>query len=264
VIRVAHDHTPPLPWLWGAVLLAVVAGQAGAAESAVTPAALAPQAGMPLVLELNLPAGPDDAPATWNSANVAQFFVRVAGEQRTLLPVNADGDGRHARLTIDRAGPALLCIGAGPPAARGHSDSWQRVTHCTKIVLDVRPADGRAPATYTPNPGITAKTGQKIEIMPMVDPFRLRVGDDLPVRVYYEGVRISNARVTATVRPSGFSGPGTEIQAARPTDAHGTTWLHVSRPGTWVVRLVHEVDGQAGPQRCVAELIFRVAEGGER
>ena len=119
-----------------------------------------------------------------------------------------------------------------------------------------------------PNPGITAKTGQKIEILPLVDPLRLRRGDDLPVRVYYEGVKVKGGRVTASVYRNGLGGPGVEINAARPTDAHGTTWLPVTHTGTWVVRFIHRVrDGSntdADPARYVAELIFAVAEGGER
>ncbi len=178
-----------------AVLIAAAAAQAAQAGGpAVIPASLSPAAGAPTYLELRLPAGPDRTEPTWATANVAQFFVRSAGEQRTLLPIQTASDRRRAVFSLDKPGPVLLCVAVGPPQARGHSDSWQRVTHCTKIVLTVRSDNPQAPPG-PPNPGITAKTGQKVEILPLVDPTRLNRGDDLPVRVYYQGVKVEGATV---------------------------------------------------------------------
>ncbi|MHC4065141.1 MAG: DUF4198 domain-containing protein [Planctomycetota bacterium] len=259
------------PWLPTAVaiVVALVTGPSAiATKPAVVPATLKPTARAPIRLELNLPTDPGRALATWDTANVAQLFVRSAGEQKSYLPLGPAPGQRHVSLEVERAGPALLCIGVGPPEERGHSDSWQRVTHCTKIVLNVQPRDPAATAGSTSNPGITAKTGQKVEILPLVDPTRLRQGDDLPVRVYYEGVKVKGALITATVHQGDLAGAGVTINAARQTDAHGTTWLPVTHAGTWVVRFSHQVEGRsdapADSRQYVAELIFEVPEGGPR
>ncbi len=251
-----------------AASIAAAAGQTTlAGEPAVTPATLTPLAGTPTTLELRLPARAGRPAPTWDTANVAQFFVRSAGEQTSHLPVEVAPGQQRMQFSLETPGPALLCIGLGPPEARGRSDSWQRVTHCTKIVFTVRPKAPLRPMAATANPGITAKAGQKVEILPLADPTRLRIGDDLPVRVYYEGVKVEAAIVTAAVYRTGFGGPSTRVNAARPTDAHGTTWLPIKHAGIWVVRFVHEVQDEAqshaDAQQYVAELVFEVGEGEE-
>lgn len=261
-----------LQWVFALAAAAAVGQNTIAADPTVVPSTLSPTPSVPITLKLNLPPGQDGAEPGWDTANVAQCFVRSGGEQKSLLPLAAGADGRLAQFSVDRAGPALLCVCVGPPEARGHPDSWQRVTHCTKIILDVQPqgADGRV--VSPPNPGVTAKTGQKIEILPLVDPTRLRKGDDLPLRVYYEGIKIEGARITASVTRAGTDlgrdGPVVEVTAARPTDGHGITSLPIARAGRWVVRLVHEVREGPNtgnhPRRYVAELIFEVPEGAER
>ncbi len=257
---------------WPPLVVAVVALAAHgalAADPAVVPATLHPTAGVPTTLELNLPVAAGRERTGWDTANVAQFFVRSAGVQKSFLPLNVAPDAKQATYSVEKPGPALLCLGVGPPETRGHSDSWQRVTHCVKIVLQVRPKDADQAPAPTSNAGLIAKTGQKIEILPLVDPTRVRKGDDLPLRVYYEGGKVEGGRVTATVAPpAGEDDTKVEVSAARPTDAEGTTWLPITQAGTWVVRFVHEVKGdsnpEAAPQRYVAELVFDVAEGVER
>ncbi|MCP4246464.1 MAG: DUF4198 domain-containing protein [bacterium] len=237
----------------------------GADAPVVAPSTLRPTPGSPVDLDLNLPTPPGRAQPAWDSANVGQAFVRIGGEQRSLLTTLTATQGRRAQFNPRTSGHTLLCFGVGPPESRGRSDSWQRVTHCTKIVLTVRPQNADPKKDFPPNPGITAKTGQKIEILPLIDPTGLRKGDDLPVRVYYEGGKVTGARVTARVLPPGAPGTTAEVAAARPTDAQGTTRLTISRAGRWVVRFVHQVDGDshAGdqPQRYVAELVFEVPDG---
>jgi len=234
--------------------------------AAFVPTTLRPIAGQPTSVELNLPraAGRD---VTWENANVAQFFVRAAGKQDSLLPLRVAPGAKQATLNIEQPGPALLCIGVGPPDARGHSDSWQRTTHCAKLVLNVQPPSGESAESVMRNPGITAKTGQKIEILPLMDPTRLALGSDLGIRVYYEGVKITGARLTATIMQKGLGKDGEQVEAARPTDSEGTTYFRVAKAGIWTIRFVHEVEDEnnptAEPVRYTAELVFEVMEGGQ-
>ncbi|MCH7812731.1 MAG: DUF4198 domain-containing protein [Planctomycetes bacterium] len=251
------------------VVVGAVAGwdrDAGAAEPIVAPSTLSPTVGSPVALDLNLPAAPGRARPGWDTANVAQAFVRTGGQQETLLPMLTATPGQRAQFNPQAPGHLLLCFGLGPPDSRGHADSWQRVTHCTKIVLTVRSQKADPAEKLPPNPGITAKTGQKIEILPLIDPTGLRKGDHLPVRVYYEGVKVAGGRVSATVVPLAAPGTVLEVAAARPTDAQGTTWLPITRAGRWRVRFVHQVEGEpeggSRPRRYVAELIFEVPDGG--
>jgi uncharacterized GH25 family protein len=141
------------------------------------------------------------------------------------------------------------------------------VSYCAKFVLNVQPVAGQEARPSVIRPGITSKTGQKVEVLPLVDPTRVAPGDDLPVRVYYEGIKVAKARVTASVVPTAGGDP-INLEAAHPTDEHGTTRFRVSQGGTWTIRFVHEPpagpSGDISIQRYVAELIFNVAEGGAK
>lgn len=235
---------------------------ASAAGPVVDPTTLTPMAGGSLTVALRLPERVGGDRVTWKNANVARFTVLSGGEQRSLLPLELGKDPTRASIVVNRPGPALVCVSVGPPEERGHSDSWQRVTHCVKLVLNVRPRDGEKPPARASAAGVTAKTGDVVEIQPLKNPLRLRIGDDLPVRVFYMGIKVRDAEVTATVTRDGSGGRTEVVKAIRPTDAQGTTWLRIHRAGRWVVRFVYESpDGEepdAKAQRRVADLVFDV------
>jgi uncharacterized GH25 family protein len=77
--------------------------------------------------------------------------------------------------------------------------------------------------------------GQKLEIIPLKNPATLKSGDELPVRVAFEGRPLADAKFFALHRtPDGK----VETQAVR-TTADGTATVRVSGSGLWVLRLVH-------------------------
>ena len=246
----------------------VMAEAALAGEPAIVPSTLRPTAGQPMSLELNLPKTDRGGEVTWANANLGQFFVRTGERQQSLLPLNVGPDEKRAPLQLDSPGPAMLCVGVGPPEARGQSDSWQRTTHCTKIVLNVQPKEPNTSPPAATAVGVTGKTGQKIEIQPLMDPSALKVGDDLAVRVHYEGSKVKDAKLTATITPGDVRAAGEVVDPGRPTDAEGSTWFKISKTGTWIIRFEHEVKDENNPsgppRRYVAELIFEVAKGAER
>ena len=253
---------------WGVLICAIslVGMPAVSAQDArIRPATLLPTADTALDLTLQLPTTLRDAETTWDNVNIGECFIRSGGEQHTITPQALASDPRSGTITIDRVGPALLCLSVGPPESRGHSDSWQRVSYCAKIILDVQPGPNQREERFMPNPGVTAKTGQKLEILPLVDPTTIRPGHDLPIRVYFEGVKIKGAKMTASVTADGFAKTIDTIEAHHPTDSHGTTWFHVERAGTWTIRLEHDAPNHDNPhgaaEHYTAELIFQIGQG---
>lgn len=200
---------------------------------------LVAQVGVPFEIPLAMPDG-----AGWKEVNVARIMVREGEGQRDLtLPADADA----LKITFEKPGYALVALDVGPAAARNQPDSWRQVTHCVKLVIRV---EGNAPTTQTPEPlqttAIAAKLGSRIEILPLIDPTRLRVGNDLPVRVYLDGDKVAEAPIAAV-------GPDGKVREAV-TDRVGSTHVRIDLSGRW--RFIFEIESEGLTRR--AELIFEV------
>lgn len=207
--------------------------------------------GEPVKLSLALPGG-----ERWETANIGCFQVRTYGRQELVAPGAADGGGR-IDYTFAEPGWALVIFCAGPAGEKGKSDSWQRTPYCTKMIVRIDPdassgssTDGRREAQPAlKDPGITAKVGMKVEILPYMVPSALRFSDEpthLPVRVYWEGMAQKNVGVVAY-------GPEGARQEAT-TGSKGIAHLRITRPGRWLIRYTKEVDGVT----YTGELVFDV------
>ena len=208
--------------------------------------------GQPVSISLDLPGGDG-----WTEANIGHFVVRTYGRQESVATTPAAG-AEHLAYTFKEPGWAMIILSAGPASEKGKSDSWNRTTHCTKLVVRVEPngvEEPNATAALTRDPGLTAKAGERIEVLPLIAPTRLRLGADLPVRVYLSGSKQAGASVRA-FRPDG------SIET-RTTDAVGTTFFRITQAGRWLIRYEAESEGVA----YVGDLVFDVpgapSEGGE-
>jgi hypothetical protein len=143
-------------------------------------------------------------------------------------------------VSVSAPGCSLLQVDLGPPSSRGFSDSWQRVTRCSKIAT-CRPNADRADR-HRAGALLTAKTGSRIEIRPLLNPLELVPGSDLPVRLYFEGESVKEVAVRAD------SPDGARVEAA--SDRVGIAFLRIPTSGRWTVRFAH--------RGAIAELIFDV------
>ena len=75
--------------------------------------------------------------------------------------------------------------------------------------------------------------GNKLELVPLVDPTTLDVGVGLPVQVLFDGAPLAGAEVAQDVLSS--------WDLARPTDAEGRTTLTVQNEGFNVAAVYHEL-----------------------
>ena len=202
----------------------------------------------PVRLSLTLPGG-----ETWSQANVGHFQVRTYGKTESV-PCHPDPDTGEVLYAFPSTGLALVILSVGPAATKGHPDSWQRTPYCTKLIVRVEDANGSMTPAPTPNPGITAKVGSKVEIRPLVNPTALSSaalakGADFAVRVYYEGS--AQARATVTAR-----GPHGATQTAT-TDASGLAYFKIDGQGRWLLRYQKKVE----PVTYTADLLFEVGRG---
>ncbi len=183
---------------------------------------------------------PDEV--TFKNAHISRLVVRTAGRQDSML----DGLDRNTSVVnwqFKQPGAAVVLLEAGPPSLAGLSDAWQRTTYCARMVVRVAPPAGVAAPDG--DPGIMAKAGQKIEIMPLVDPLRMRPGDDMGVRVYFDGNKQPGRELTIT-------GPG-GVSTVR-TDAAGTAHFTINAAGDYRVRTTRTKDNTT----FTADLLFDV------
>ncbi len=77
--------------------------------------------------------------------------------------------------------------------------------------------------------------GQRLEIVPQSNPYGMKSGDTLNVRILFEGKSLNGAKVFAYNHSSGGA---VHEQAAR-TAGDGTVAFKLDRPGEWLIRVVH-------------------------
>ena len=89
--------------------------------------------------------------------------------------------------------------------------------------------------------------GYPMEIVPLVNPYTLSVGDEMAVRVLKQGVPVSNQLVYANYEGHhGHNAEGEHEEAIQTrTDADGVARFKLSHEGRWYVRLIHMMEIEA-------------------
>lgn len=114
--------------------------------------------------------------------------------------------------------------------SRGEANAPAReyYSRCAKALIDVRgAADGVTHAKVL---------GYTLELIPERDPYRLAPGDELPLRLTYEGEPIAGILVQAFTAEHGAR----KFRAR--TDADGRVVLPLDRAGLWLVKAVHMIE----------------------
>ena len=184
---------------------------------------------------------PPELGETWSEASIGRLQVRTARKQVAL-----DGErlpkSRSLEVTLEGKSCSLVQVDLGAPSAGERSDAWQLATRCTKIVACARTSRR---SRQRSSAVVTAKTGSRIEIRPLLNPAVLVPGSDLPVRLYFEGESVPAGRVEAVA--------GSGARQAAISDRVGIAFLRIPVAGDWTVRFSH--------RGTTAELVFDVLEG---
>jgi hypothetical protein len=100
--------------------------------------------------------------------------------------------------------------------------------------------------------------GLPLEIVPLADPFSLRVGQTLRVRVLFQGVALGDANLGWDL-----PGDGDGVSGTVRTDQQGEALVPIARTGLMTIRLVHMTRPQAAAYEWESfwtTLTFRIAE----
>lgn len=200
---------------------------------------LRPRVSSPMSFRLALP-----GIERFSDANVGVFDVRIDDRQETIDVSKADPK-RGLSYTFKEVGPALFLCCAGPKVDPPVGALWEKVTHCTKTVVVVTDAQNRSRQTTV---NMTHQAALPIEVTPLVPPYDVRVGMEMPVLFNYHFQSLEHFPVAA-LRPDGSIDHQT-------TAGHGLAHFQISQAGRWVIRFVKtEADGER-----IGELVFDVLE----
>jgi hypothetical protein len=181
----------------------------------------------------------------WSDANVGAFNVRIDDRQETIDTSKVDPK-RGLSYTFSESGPVMFLFCAGPKVDPPVGALWEKVTHCTKTIVDVTDAQNRSRQTTV---NVTHEAALPIEVTPMTPPYELQVGDEMPVTFAYKFAELEHFPVAA-LRPDGSIDHQT-------TGERGLAHFQISQAGHWVIRFIkNEPDGER-----VGELVFEVPEG---
>lgn len=138
----------------------------------------------------------------------------------------------------------------GTPATLPGAIRPMKVEKFSKTLINLSPDDE----------GFAAVANDRLEVVPVSNPASLRPGQDLRVRILFDGQPLST-RVYATY--DGFTdNPNTYAYFTETAD-DGTARVRVTRPGTWMVRVEQRMNERAaGHERYMgrAVLVFEVKE----
>ncbi|MBM3979704.1 MAG: DUF4198 domain-containing protein [Planctomycetes bacterium] len=157
------------------------------------------------------------------------FAFDMPGTGSAVLRVDRDWSG--ITLKADKFTAYLKeegldeIVTARAAAGEADADGKERYRRCLKTVIHGGGKPDAAP---------TEPLGQVLEIVPLKNPYALKAGDELPVRVEFEGKPLAGFKLVAHHRAG-----DTLTTATATTDKDGKAELKLPKAGPWVVRGVH-------------------------
>lgn len=157
------------------------------------------------------------------------FAFDMPGTGSAVLRVDRDWSG--ITLKADKFTAYLKeegldeIVRARAAAGEADADGKERYRRCLKTVVHGGGKPDAAP---------TEPLGQVLEIVPLKNPYALKAGDELPVRVEFEGKPLAGFKLAAHHRAG-----DTLTTATATTDKTGKAVLKLPKAGPWIVRGVH-------------------------
>lgn len=235
------------------LLVLLLAGPAAAHDYWLVPDTFTPAAGKPVAVALHVGEHfKSENEVRWQPAKTTKLVLVTAGGTADLFRQDGDGSKPAARLTVPKSGTAVLRMDRDwsrieLPAAKFDAYLKEEGLEATrKARADAGEADEPGREKYrrylksivqvgdAPDDTPTKPLGQGLEIVPGVNPYRLKGGGELPLTVRFDGKPLAGAAVTAYHRAGDAL---TTVSAV--TSAEGKVPLKLTTSGAWLVRLVH-------------------------
>ncbi|WP_164928847.1 DUF4198 domain-containing protein [Gloeobacter violaceus] len=233
---------------------ALVAPPAAAHDYWLMPEKFTPVAGEPLKVHLYY--GDDFKPENerpFQKDRTPSFVLISATEARELSATTPDQQLPLAELTFAEAGTHLLALDRTAqninlePKQFNEYLRHEGLTDILAVRKKTKKLQTQGRERYSRNIKALVQTGdvrndeialrtlgKPIEIVPEQNPVNLQPGQNLGVRVLFEGKPLANRQIDALNTTSGKL-----VRLSARTDKEGRAGFRLDRPGPWIVRLVH-------------------------
>lgn len=196
-----------------------------------------------------------DFPLSEHAPDVAAFPRRVLflsdGSAGMLEAAGKDDKSGLLRFTPEKAGIYVAAVETKARILKLSAENFNAylvsdgMPHVYQLRAKERILDQDAIERYSKSPKVLVRVGDgpgdpckvvglPLEIVPLRDPFRLKPGDTLGVRVLFQGKPLPDAHLGWD-----HPGDGEEPTGTVRTDARGEALIPLSRPGLFTIRLTH-------------------------
>jgi uncharacterized GH25 family protein len=182
--------------------------------------------------ETAVPGVPGSDPAGWflPSSSGLVWLVYDSGHDSVELDT-----AKFDRYLGEEGLERIRTLRASRPSANGPVK--EIFSRCAKSLLSVGGPPGTAGTGYD------RVLGLELELVPERNPYALKAGEDLPVRLLYHGKPLEGALVVALPKAANTA-PDAKVSAR--SDRQGRAALRLDRPGPWLIKAVHMIPAPAG------------------
>jgi hypothetical protein len=272
------NRTDPSARYFVAVILSLLGSAARAHDLWLVPAEAA-AVGRPAVVRANSGSDfPDSEHAPDPAAFLRRIVVRPDGTAGALEAAGREDRSGLLRFEPDRPGVHVVAVETRPKLLTLAADAFNDyllsdgLPHVYRLRAREKTLDQPGRERYSKSPKALVRVGAgggdpcrvlglPLEIVPLRDPFALRVGDTLKVRVLFRDKPLEDAHLGWQLPGDGGTPRGTVR-----TDARGEALVPVARTGLMSIRLTHMTRPRAEQYEWESfwtTLTFRVPEGAE-
>ncbi len=196
-------------------------------------------------------------PQDWNPERVARFTHKRYDKETDLTTIKPEGTPLGPTVVVHDSGTHLFAldwkarfIELKPDQFLGYlrSEGLESIIRLRENRGETERAGRERYSRYVKTmmqignkhpPSVLEPVGQKIEIVPLSNPYKLHTGDSVRVQILFEGKPLRDALVSATY--AGFTKKADMYAQSFRTNEEGTAIFRLTHPGAWMVRVVHMI-----------------------
>jgi uncharacterized GH25 family protein len=180
--------------------------------------------------ETGVPGVPGMDPAGWVSpSSPGLLWIVYDSSHETVQLDSAKFDSYLGEEGLERIRKLRPAANTGPVK--------EIYSRCAKSLLSVGDIGGKGGTGYD------RVLGLELELVAEKNPYALKPGEELPLRLLYHGKPLDGALLVA-IPKSAKAAP--DARASARSDRQGRAALRLDRPGVWLVKAVHMVPAPKG------------------
>jgi len=187
-----------------------------------------------------------------NPERFTQFTVSGISGKKDISKFRIEGNSLATEITLEKAGTYVVAAALKPKEIKLTAEEFNEYLLHDGLpqIYELRKQEGileqAAVEFYSKYPKSVLQVGKQldetplkpiglvIEIIPMKNPYALKLGDNLPIKVLLRGEPLNNAEVAWS-----YPGRGEEMAGSTKTDSDGQAVIPLVKTGPYLIRTIH-------------------------